>query len=194
MLKASNQKKYFTPREVAEVLRVSPITVRMWSQKGELESVFTPGGHRRYLKEHIEAFAKERNLPLSMLERHGMRVLIVDDDEQFAQYLQELLDDRPEIEKTKVAHNGFRAGSLIFTFEPDLILLDLRMPYVDGFSVCNDLKQGELTNSIRVIAMSGFYGKTNLQRILQAGAETCLKKPFSTEELYQAMGLKLDEQ
>ena len=137
-------KKYFTPSEVAELLMVSPITVRLWSQKGELESVSTPGGHRRYLYKHIKSFANQRNLPLELDKTSGLRVLIVDDDQQFAHYLEELLEDTEGIKEIRVANDGFRAGTLIYTFEPHLVLLDLKMPHMDGFEVCDDLKKGQI--------------------------------------------------
>ena len=188
-----NQKKYFTPGEVAELLMVSPITVRLWSQKGELESVTTPGGHRRYLYKHIKTFARDRNLPLGSEANSGLRVLIIDDDEQFAHYLEELLQDCSEISAIKHALDGFKAGSLVYTFEPQIVLLDLRMPYVDGFVVCSDLKKNQTTKDIKVIAMTGYYNKLNVDRILDNGAETCLQKPFESKELFEAMGLETIE-
>ncbi len=186
-------KNYFTPSDVAELLMVSPVTVRLWSQRGELGSVITPGGHRRYLQEHIETFAKEKNIPINLNKTSGLRVLIVDDDTQFAYYLDEFLQDQDEIEKTAVAHDGFRAGLLIYTFNPQIILLDIRMPYVDGISVCHDLKKGPLTKEIRVIAMTGYYSKETVEKIMDAGAEACLRKPFEQEELLEVMGLSVEE-
>lgn len=182
-------KKYYTPSEVADLLMVSPVTVRQLSQKGELQSVMTPGGHRRYLLKHIESFAKQRNIPLARQPDSGLRILIVDDDEQLAHFINEILIDCPEISETKIANDGFRAGALLYTFEPHVVLLDLRMPYVDGFSVCRDIKSGQMTKDIRVIAMSGFYSKENVEHIIDAGAETCLKKPFEPEDLFAAIGL-----
>lgn len=186
-------KKYYTPSEVAELLMVSPVTVRQLSQKGELESVMTPGGHRRYLYKHIESFAKQRNISLILKEETGLRVLIVDDDDQLANFLNELLQECPEIADTEIANDGFRAGALLYTFEPHVVLLDLRMPYVDGFSVCRDIKSGQMTKNIRVIAMSGFYSKENVKHIIEAGAEICLKKPFEPEELFTAIGISTYE-
>ena len=189
----TTQKRYYTPSEVAELLMVSPITVRLWSQKGDLQSITTPGGHRRYLQEHIQAFAKLRNIPLLFNNRLGTRVLIVDDDEILANYLHDLLEQDPRMEDVRIAADGFKAGTLVYTFDPDIILLDLKMPHIDGFEVCSDLKKGQMTKNIRVIAMSGYYDQENVNRITQAGAEAFLKKPFTPEELYEAIGLELAE-
>ena len=189
----TDRKKFYTPSEVAELLMISPVTVRQLSQKGELESVTTPGGHRRYLFKQVESFARKRNIPLALKANTGLRVLIVDDDQQLAQYINELLQECPDIEETRIANDGFRAGAFLYTFEPHIVLLDLRMPYVDGFSVCRDIKSGQLTKDIRVIAMSGFYSNENIAHIIEAGAETCLKKPFAPEELFAAIGINAVE-
>jgi len=183
-------KKYYTPSEVAELLMVSPVTVRQLSQKGELESVMTPGGHRRYLFKHIETFARQKKIPLALKANLGLRILIVDDDVQLANLINELLQDCSEIAETRIANDGFRAGALLYVFEPHIVLLDLRMPYVDGFSVCRDIKSGQITRNIRVIAMSGYYSQENVSHIMEAGAEMCLKKPFQSEELFAAIGIK----
>lgn len=183
------RKKYLTPKEVADVLMVSPATVRLWSQRGELESVSTPGGHRRYLYEHIQSFAKQRQVHVDD-DDSRLRILIVDDDKPFAAYLEELLSYSPQIAETRCAYDGYSAGSLVYKFKPHIVLLDLKMPHVDGFGVCEDLKSGFLTKDIRVIAMSGYYSKENVDRILLAGAEVCLKKPFEQSELFAAMGVK----
>lgn len=183
-------KKYYTPRQVADILMISPVTVRQLSQKGELESVTTPGGHRRYLFKHIESFARQRNIKLILKENTGLRVLIVDDDDQLSRLIFELLKDCSEIDEIRIASDGFRAGSLLYTFEPHVMLLDLRMPYIDGFNVCRDIKCDQMTRDIRVIAMSGYYSKESFEHIIAAGAETCLKKPFAPEELYSAIGVK----
>jgi excisionase family DNA binding protein len=50
--------RLMTPTEVADALRVDPKTVTRWAKKGILQSVRTPGGHRRYLRSEVESFAQ----------------------------------------------------------------------------------------------------------------------------------------
>jgi excisionase family DNA binding protein len=185
-------KSYLTPNEVAELLMVSPVTVRQWAQKGDLKALTTPGGHRRFLIEDIAAFAGERGikLPIDKLdEESGLRVLIVDDDKQLANFLVELLQSRDADIKTEVSNDGFDAGRKVQTFHPHVILLDLMMPGINGFEVCHILKQDPATSGIRIIAMTGFHAKENVDRILKAGAEACLPKPLDTGLLFQAIGI-----
>lgn len=178
---ANNQNKsYLSPREAAKLLMVSPITVRAWAQKGLLPSETTLGGHRRFLRESVEQFAKQsKTIP----ERSDLRVLIVDDDKQVAGFLVEWLSGLDEPFIVSSAADGFEAGSKVYTFEPDIILLDLMMPKLDGFAVCQQIKADPDTRDIRVIAMTGYPSLENEQRILEAGAEICISKPLDTKFL-----------
>ena len=184
-----SKKHYMTPNEVAELLMVSPVTIRQWAQKGKLEAMTTPGGHRRFSIEAIEKFAAENNLTLNPVQKGGTRILIVDDDVSLANFLQELLRQRIDTLQVEVVHDGFSAGRMMESFTPEIVLLDLMMPQMDGFEVCRMIKQSERSNT-RVIAMSGFCSPENMQRILHEGAECCLKKPFSTSVLLTALGLE----
>lgn len=178
---ASNDNKpYLTPSEAAKLLMVSPITVRAWAQKGLLPSETTPGGHRRFLRENVEQFAKQCK---SMPPRNDLRVLIVDDDKQVAGFLVEWLTGLDEPFIVSTAADGFETGRKVHTFEPDIILLDLMMPELDGFAVCRQIKADPDTSDIRVIAMTGHPTPENERRILEAGAEVCISKPLDTKFL-----------
>lgn len=190
MGKRENMKKhYLTPNEVAQLLMVSPVTVRQWAQRGKLEAMTTPGGHRRFSMEAVEAFAADNKIVLNPKE--GTRILIVDDDVSLANFLMELLTQRFGNVSVELAHDGFSAGRLLESFEPDIVLLDLMMPQMNGFEVCHMVKS-ESSRDVRVIAMSGYCSPENLERILNEGAECCLKKPFSTSVLMTALGIEED--
>ena len=188
MMRPSHNRAYMTPNEVAELLMVSPVTVRQWAQKGLLKAVTTPGGHRRFLDEDVEAFAKERGIRFS---KTSLSVLVVDDNHSFANYLADLLATLPEPIDVAIAHDGFEAGRKIHLCTPDIVLLDLKMPGLDGFGVCRQIKSDPMTQHIRVIAMTGYFTLENELKIRKAGAEVCLSKPFDKKVLFQAMGLDL---
>jgi excisionase family DNA binding protein len=189
MMRPSHNRAYMTPNEVAELLMVSPVTVRQWAQKGVLKAVTTPGGHRRFLGEDVEAFAKERGMQLR--SNSPLRVLVVDDNHTFAQYLVDLLATVSKPIVALAAHDGFDAGRKVQQFAPDIVLLDLKMPGLDGFTVCQQIKDDPTTQHIRVIAMTGYFTPENELKIRQAGAEACLSKPFDKKVLFKIMGLEL---
>lgn len=184
------EKPYLTSNEVASRLMVAPNTVRLWSEKGLLHAQTTAGGHRRFPREEVERFLRERHAQDSDAVQ---RVLIVDDDSAFARYLHALISGvGGESVEAAIAHDGFEAGHLLHTFRPQAILLDLMMPGLDGFQVCHLIKNDPITRATRVIAMTGYPTQVNIQRILDAGAEACLSKPMDDEKLLNLLGLAPD--
>jgi len=117
----------------------------------------------------------------------ALRVLIADDNPAVSVYLQSFLETLDRIIMIEITHEGLSASQLIQSFKPHIILLDLMMPKLDGFEVCKQLKENPATKAIRIIAMTGYPSKKNIDRILATGAETCLQKPFDTTALMKAM-------
>lgn len=186
----SREKQYLTPTEVANLLMVSAVAVRKWAQGGELKALTTPGGHRRFLMRDVQEFAKKRGINLLSPEQtQGRKILIVDDDKLLCEYLQDLFTQHDEAIDVHAVHDGFSAGSIIKELMPTAILLDLKMPGMDGFQVCRMIKDDPLTGIIRVVTMTGHYTKTNVQKALDAGADHCLKKPFEDQALFDVIGL-----
>lgn len=180
---------YLTPKEVARILMVSVAAVRHWAEKGELKARMTPGGHRRYIRADVEHFAQMRNLQLHQPEQESMRVLIVDDDRQFAGYLGSVLSAYPDQVEFEMAHDGFEAGMKLNEFHPDIVLLDVMMDGINGIDVCRKINSHADSARVRVIAMTGYPSDENVNGMLEAGAETCLHKPISKAELLGCLGL-----
>jgi excisionase family DNA binding protein len=180
-------KKYLTPKEVAEILMVSPITLRQWAQKGMLSFKITAGGHRRYVAEDVEAFKEKYKLDEHAAAGAAPRILIVDDDDGVREMLGTMIHEDLEDAEIDTAIDGFDAGSKIQTFRPDIVLLDLMMPGLNGIEVCKRLKADERTEDIRVIAMTGYPSEENVREIMNAGAECCLSKPFERNMLKEIL-------
>lgn len=189
-MKTSKKKHYLTPNEVGELLMVSPITVRQWAQKGMLSAFVTAGGHRRFLLQDIERFARERGLTLQHPVDEVLRVLVVDDDPAVRGLLVELLESVPEPAMAiETAVDGFDAGRKVQSFEPHVMLLDIMMPGLNGIEVCQGLKNDPASRSIRIVAITGHFEPENVQRIIDAGAEACLAKPVDRKALIEALGV-----
>ena len=182
----TNQKDYLTPNEVAELLRVAPVTVRSWAAKGMLRAELTPGGHRRFLRKDVEDFVKSKTPGQAA---STLRVLIVDDDRFVADYLSAVIEGTGTAPSLATAHDGFEAGLKVGTFAPNVVLLDLMMPGLDGFEVCRRIKADPTTQGIRVLAMSSADQAENRHRILAAGAERFFPKPVDEAVLLEALGL-----
>ena len=189
-MKKTTQKTHLTPNEVARLLMVNPVTVRQWASRGLLRSMATPGGHRRFLLSDVEEFARSRgSAPRLDATGRPERVLIVDDDEQISGLVSQLIRTRAPDVSLEVANDGFEAGAKVESFRPHALVLDLMMPGMDGFEVCRRLRARPTLNHIRIVAMTGAHTAENVSRILEAGADACLAKPFDFEEMLTALGL-----
>jgi DNA-binding response OmpR family regulator len=85
--------------------------------------------------------------------------------------------------RRETASDGFEAGTKIMQFKPDLIILDLFMPGMDGFEVCKQIKENSNTSQIKILAFTGFDSKENKERIMRAGADDYLVKPVEKSVL-----------
>lgn len=189
-MKKSTQKTHLTPNEVAKLLMVNPVTVRQWASRGLLRSMATPGGHRRFLLSDVEEFARSRgSAPELNAGGRPQRVLIVDDDRGISRMLADLIGMRAADVSLEIANDGFEAGAKVESFRPHALALDLMMPGMDGFEVCRRLRARKTLNHIRIVAMTGSYTPDNVARILEAGADACLPKPFDPEQMLAALGL-----
>jgi DNA-binding response OmpR family regulator len=86
------------------------------------------------------------------------------------------------------ALNGDEAIKLAESEQPDLILLDVRMPRINGYEACSVLKSQESTRGIPVVFLSARGQEAEIKRGLELGAEEYILKPFAPDELYERVG------
>ena len=177
---------YITPKEASVILGVSPVTIRQWAQKGTLPSVTTAGGHRRFRRTDVTAYSSQIGSQLAKT-KDTLRVLIVDDDREFSNYLVDTLSSLSPAIVTKKAPDGFAAGKKLFVFRPHIVLLDLRMPDLSGVQVCKSAKKDPGTQHTRIIAMTGYSDSEEIDAVIEAGAERCLSKPINKATLLEAI-------
>ena len=91
------------------------------------------------------------------------------------------------------AADGFEAGRLVATFRPDVVLLDLRMPGLDGFQVCRTIKGDSETAATVVIAMTGYHTVETEARIVECGAVRCLSKPIEPSAVAAVIDAVLEQ-
>jgi excisionase family DNA binding protein len=184
------QKQSFSTSEVAKYCHVTADTIRKWAEAGRIIVFKTPGGHRRIRREDLVSFLRENNIPLHPdLSSDGVKVLIVDDDKTIIAVINRFLEHAPTKFEISVASDGFEAGHQVGVFSPKVIFLDLRLPGIDGFEVCRSIKSSPETADTHVIAMTGFYDEDIVARIEKLGAVTCLKKPFTPDNLRRALAM-----
>ena len=124
-----------------------------------------------FLRRDLEDFAARRGLrllaPSAQMQRLPLHVLVEDDDPKFSHFLSELLP----LQRSSVvlAGDGFAAGRPVESFKPDVLLIDLNMPGLNGFDVCQEIKTKPITRHSWIIAVSGYASPQNRRLILAAG-------------------------
>jgi len=118
----------------------------------------------------------------SLPVRKEKRILIVDDDETTLEVLRNFLEiqDMYEIE---MASDGFRAGQKYYDFSPQLIILDINLPKVNGLEMCSRIKNDPKTRHTKIIILSSFNSEQRKKEAWDAGADELLNKPINLEEL-----------
>lgn len=190
------EKTVFTTFETAKLCQVSPLSIINWVNAGRLPAFRTPGGHRRIRREDLIRFMRDSGIPLPEELREGSgrpRVLVVDDDETIRDTIAEYLTGRTKPYEVMTARDGFEAGRLVATFRPNVVLLDLRMPGMDGFQVCRAIKGDPETSSVTVIAMTGYHNAETETKILECGAMRCFAKPLDPPHLTAVIDGLFDE-
>ncbi|NLW87899.1 MAG: response regulator [Planctomycetes bacterium] len=176
--------KNYSTFAIAQMLHVDPGSVANWVDQGLLKAYRTPGGHRRIMTADLLSFLKSHNMPVPPeVVKTPVRVMIVDDDPEVAKVIaQAIAVAHPDYEVTEV-HDGFKAGAIAATKTPDVVILDLKMPGMDGYEVCRHIKSHHLMGKAQVIAMTAFPSAESQEKIIDCGARICFAKPLNLKLL-----------
>lgn len=180
------EKDVLTTFEAAKLCHVSYNTIKNWIKRGLLGAYRTAGGHLRIKSADLEVFCREHGIPLDREALPRLRkVLIIDDEEAIRVALQEALQQYPEKFDIYTAADGFEAGSLMESVKPDLVILDIVMPGMDGFKVCQNIRRSPSLKHVKIIVFTGFPSDRNLERVSELGADLCLAKPIDRAILFE---------
>lgn len=178
-------KTVFTTGEAAKVCKVSQQTIIRCFDNGSLKGFRVPGSRfRRIPREQLYSFMKENGIPTEALESGKRKLLIVDDDEELVELITDVFarDGRFDI---KTANNGFGAGMLVKEFRPDLVILDVMLPDINGKEVCQRVRSDASMKTVKIICISGMVEQDKIADLRAAGADDFMNKPFSVDKLLQ---------
>ncbi len=122
----------------------------------------------------------------------SQHILIVDDEKNIAISVDYLL--RREGYAVSVAHDGEEGLQMIRSGRPDLVLLDVMMPKLNGFQVCEAVRQDPALMHTRIIILTAKGREAEKQKGLALGADAYITKPFSTRELVSQVKALLEPQ
>lgn len=109
------------------------------------------------------------------------QVLVIDDDAMNREVMEAFL--LSEDYDVLLASNGQKGLDLAFEHHPSAIILDVRMPDMSGYAVCEQLKKDDTTKDIPIMIMTGFDAKEDFERGKAVGADEFLTRPFDGDDL-----------
>jgi len=125
---------------------------------------------------------RSNGIPLDNLLTIKRKILIVDDDQELTHMLSDYLQGSGTYD-IRLASSGFDAGIIIQKFRPDLMLLDVMLPDLNGLDVCRAVKGNPDTNRTKIIIISGLIEEETITELLDAGADDYVRKPFELDSL-----------
>jgi len=181
----SEKEKLVTTGEAARLCSVDPRTIARWTDAGLIKAHRTAGGRRRLDRSELLAFMRAQGMPVPGRIHGGdqARIAVVDDDPVVVRALSRALKRVVPGADCRTASDGFAAGLLLASFQPDLVLLDVVMPGMSGVEVCAHIRAAPQLAGAAILAVSGHLTSSVREQLLAAGANGFLAKPFDPHVL-----------
>lgn len=193
-------KTFCTTREAAEILGVSLRTVQMWANNGLLELWKTEGGHRRISRKSVERLVLRESptdaggtAPAADTSTQPPRVLVVEDEADLLRLYRANLARWPSKPLVSTAADGYEALLRIGLEAPDLLILDLNMPRIDGFRVLKTVRSMPELKHLPIIVVTGLGSAEILAGGEIPGDVVVLGKPIPFDRLREMAEAMLAE-
>jgi excisionase family DNA binding protein len=182
-----SMKTVFTTGEAAKICKVSQQTIIRCFDNGQLRGFRVPGSRfRRIPREALYRFMKDNGIPTDALESGKRKVLLVDDDAELVELMTKVLEEDGRFE-VRIAATGFDAGMMVKEYRPDLIILDVMLPDINGKEVCHRVRADLSLEDVRILCISGMIEEDKIQELKLSGADEFLHKPFEIDQLIDRM-------
>lgn len=175
----TNKVSFCTTREAAQLLGVSLRTAQLWVESGLLEAWKTEGGHRRILRTSVEKLLSEKEGVACAADPDGepLQVLVVEDDNVLLKLYKIRIGAWNLPLCLSVAGNGYEGLMRIGRRSPDLLILDLRMPGMDGFQMLHHLAHSPFREGMEIVVVTGLSAEEIADRGGLPQGVTLLPKP-----------------
>lgn len=182
-------KKPLSVGQVADVCRVSKKTVLNWIYDGGLKAFTTYGGHYRVWPANLKKFLDTTgmDIPFEFVDERTTNLLIIDDDADYARMLKSAIKaELPNVEVTST-DDGYEGLVMIGELKPQLVVLDIRMPKVDGMQVLELLKNRKVDHEMRVLVVSAYLDDKTRKELKTTVADYALDKLTDVDVLVKTI-------
>jgi len=185
-------KDVYTTGEAAKICKVSQQTIIRCFDSGQLKGFRVPGSRfRRIPRAELFMFMRDNGIPTDALESGKRKIMVVDDDVSLVELITDILERDGRFEIRSV-NNGFDAGMMVKEYHPDLLVLDVMLPDINGKEVCTRVRGDATMDDVKIICISGMVEQDKIEDLRQSGANEFLQKPFEMDILIERMCGLLD--
>ncbi|MBN2144563.1 MAG: response regulator [Candidatus Aureabacteria bacterium] len=169
--------------EAARFCQTTVWTIHRRIKEGKL-FCFRAGGGRTFRIERNELlrFMTVNHIPIPSSISSKKKILLVDDDERVMRSLLRYFKTK-SVYEVETASSGFRAGVLMESFKPHLVILDIMLGDINGYEVIKTIRKHPEQKATKVIAISGFVKDDEIKTLLSSGFDDYLAKPFKLSDL-----------
>jgi CheY-like chemotaxis protein len=128
---------------------------------------------------------KDKGMPLPEEAKveERKKILVVDDDKIIVETIVQALEEDEYGYEMISASDGFEAGLQVNHFKPDLLILDIMMPDINGYEVCQKIKANPDTKGTKIVVLSAYLNDEAFKQMKDNGADACFSKPLPLEQL-----------
>ncbi len=176
----------YSTKEAAEILKVTPRTIQLWSDSGLLEAGKTPGGHRRIKGESIWNLlaSMEDSTPTGNTSNPVWpNLFLIDDDKAFIDLLSIKIKKWNLPVNILCAQDGYEALLEMGHTLPEIIITDLNMPHMDGFHMLDMIKSNNLLKSSHICVLTGLDSAQISEQGKLPSDIVVLQKPVNFDRL-----------
>ncbi len=181
--------------EVARILHVSKPCALNWINSGAIQAFTTYGGHHRVWPGDIKAFINHTGMDIrfDFIEERTQQVLIVDDDSVYTNLMKQMIEmELPNVE-VATTDDGHEALLLIGELRPQLLILDIKMPKVDGLKVLELLETRKVDHTMKVLVVSGYLDEEVKSWLADVAVDSAVEKGADFRRVMASIATLLEE-
>ena len=182
----ADHQEFYGTQEAARILGVSVRTVQLWVEKGILKAWKTAGGHRRISRESIDQLLRSRQGKSRISagdEAEQLNILIIEDEATVQAYYTALINILEPDANVRIASDGYEGLIALGKLNPQLLLLDVDMPQMDGIQLLRRLNQLSLPVMPTVAVVTGLNAQQLAKRGSIPATVPVYSKPLSIGDL-----------
>lgn len=200
---ASELQEHFTTLEVAKMLGMAVRSVQMMVDRGELSAWKTPGGHRRISRQSVQRWLDKRpngglaERPPTSIENSGARgkgprILVIEDSAHYQNLLALLLQQHFPDATVQVADDGIAGLAMAGRLDPDVLIIDILLPGIDGATLITSLRSHEQFRHCRLVVVTALDEVQRAPYEFALGGVPVIHKSQLVAELPPLLALILD--